>query len=112
MAVSTVSPWAPVPPTDVLDGTRPGTCRRGYKVAVPMVLLHSPLVGPATMAPLAAELRTRGWVVDVPTCAGHWPDAEERAALSADMPRVRRTFFDGTIPIPIDGGRYRPPTSS
>jgi hypothetical protein len=167
-----------------------------YKVSMSMVLLHSPLVGPATMAPLAVQLRAREWDVDVPDLraatgssadfraaaveatprgavvvgfsgagsflsslveravltiyldalvpgsdattspsggflefidslprdgdllppwhewfptefGGAVPDDALRASIAADIPRLRRSFYDGTVPLP-DGWWSRP----
>jgi len=44
------------------------------------LLIHSPLVGPLTVMPLADELRTRGWSATAP---------DLRAALSAPRPQWR-----------------------
>ncbi len=55
------------------------------------MLVHSPLVGPSTMAPLAAMLRTRGWATVVPdlrsavSAPARFGRAVAEAADSADV---------------------------
>lgn len=42
----------------------------GHTVIIEALLVHSPLVGPTTLVPLARELRRHGWTVAVPDLRG------------------------------------------
>jgi hypothetical protein len=43
---------------------------RGHRARPTLGLVHSPLVGPSSLAPLAAALREAGWVVCMPSLEG------------------------------------------
>lgn len=67
--------------------------------AAAFVLVHSPLVGPATWRPVAAELRIRGYDVVVPALAGvaeEGPPFYERLAT-----RVAEAVRDSSLAGPI-----------
>jgi pimeloyl-ACP methyl ester carboxylesterase len=88
------------------------------------VLVHSPLVGPTTWAPVAAALRERGWEVAVPelhdviySAQFYW--AQHAEAVGSGLMRVAPTRpvilagHSGAGPIlPIIGARLRRPVAA
>jgi pimeloyl-ACP methyl ester carboxylesterase len=79
-------------------------------VAAVIVLVHSPLVGPATWAPVADELRGRGRSAVVPSLLGvagagapqwrHVPEAVAAAVAPIDRPVVLAGHSGGGLLLP------------
>lgn len=84
------------------------------------VLIHSPLVGPATWAPVARELSRRGHAADVPSLAAVAPirswrdcvDAVRDALASIREPVVLAGHSGGGVLLPAIVGAVAPPIAA